>query len=448
MSLIKIHKDSVKGGEPGFGDSIKGLLNFHKSEHFAKLRQEKKQSGFSVLEKQKAKEPEKPRKEAPDTSPKYVKLWHEPRNARKDVMLIAIIAVIALVLIVVELTVLGGNAGTKPAEDNNENDTFIPPVITNDTVGQPDLDVKSFSISKSEIEVNDTAEIVVSVKNLGDANVTNVSVQILLGSASIASGVIGFIAPGETKDFTVNFTAAAAQKGSQTLKVILDPDHIIDESSELNNEESKTISIIDKVIQDITANFKLQSTSDFTKRWYSEKFRLPPVSGEEYKYFQLSTHSTSSYYLDVSVPGFLASTIGKVSGIEIPDASDSGWNSHWCMKETMSDDTCIWNGPEIAFSFEFKNSRLTAEDAVGAKSTVTSSGKKIKDVKLVSMKRADWPGNLTTWRAYNAPEPNYFVPKQFYEYYGNKLYIHPMLWNPRTLEAQVTTWMRFEVTTA
>jgi hypothetical protein len=245
----------------------------------------------------------------------------------------------------------------------------------------------------------------------------------------------------------VNWTALASQKGQQTVRVSVDPDDRIDEVSETNNEESKTVTVTEKIIQDITEGFRLQSTAGFNEHWYSEKFRLPPVGGEDYTYFQITQHSAGDYYLDVSIPGFRATSIGKVSGIEIVDASDEGWNSHWCIKETMSSDNCIWNGPEIVLSFDFRSGKLVVEDALGERSTTLSSGTRIRDVTLVGMKKADWPGNLTTWGVTNAPRPNYFVPKQFYEYYSSKLYIHPMMWNPDTLQAEVTTWLRFEITT-
>jgi len=445
LSLIRIHKESIKG--EGVAGKFKGVLNIHKSQHFARLRQEKKSTGFAVLEKKQQKEPEKPKPKEEEPGPKYVKLWHEPKNMRKDLMLMGVIAAVVIFLILAELSVFSGRSS--PSSGNETNEPVIPIIFNNTTTTKPkpDLDIKSLSLSKTKVEIGDKIEIDVSIKNIGKANATNVTVSFLVGNSSLAIRKVGLIAVDDTTDLRINWTALASQKGQQIVKVSVDPEDKIDEISETNNEESKTVTVTDKIVQDITATFKLQSTEDFNKRWYSEKFRQPPKSGEDYIYFQITQQSASDYYLDVSIPGFRATSIGKVAGIEIPDASDSGWNSHWCIKETMSDDTCIWNGPEIAFSFEFKSGKLTVEDAVGVHSTTFSSGKKIKDITLIGMKKADWPGNLTTWGVTNAPKPNNFVPKQFYEYYNSKLYIHPMVWNPKALEAEVTTWLRFDITT-
>jgi hypothetical protein len=38
------------------------------------------------------------------------------------------------------------------------------------------------------------------------------------------------------------------------------------------------------------------------------------------------------------------------------------------------------------------------------------------------------------------------VPLEFYETMGNSLYLHPLRWSPKNLNAEVALWFRFEVT--
>jgi len=441
LSLMKIHKDSLSGKSQGF------LSRFVPTRgHFSKLRKGHSSLMSASVHLAVATRAEEGQK---NTGMKSAGMWHEKKNTRKDMIIIAIIAAIVIAVILVELVMFGGGEAPQAVSNdsiNGTNDTLPIPIIVTNTTKKPDLDIKPFAISKSEAEVGDIIELSVSVKNTGKVNATNVSVELLLGSERIDYRSLGVIMTDETIVFKINWTAEDV--GQYTFKVIADPGNSVDESNELNNEETVPLKVTAKIVQDITGDFKLQSTANFNEYWYSEKFRLPPPSGEGYAYFQITKQSDGIYYLDVSVPGFKATRIGKVSGIAIPDGSDSGWNSNWCIKESMASEACIWNGPLIALSFEFKSGKLKVEDSAGVDSTTTSSDRKISKIKLIGLKQADWPGNLTTWKASGAADRNMFVPEEFYESYGGKLYITPLKWNLGTLEAEAATWFRFEIETS
>jgi hypothetical protein len=70
----------------------------------------------------------------------------------------------------------------------------------------------------------------------------------------------------------------------------------------------------------------------------------------------------------------------------------------------------------------------------------------IDSVKLVGLKKAEWPGELKTWRVMNGPSPDHLVPLNFYDVInGRHIHIYPMRWNPTSRNAQVAVWLRFKI---
>ena len=111
---------------------------------------------------------------------------------------------------------------------------------------------------------------------------------------------------------------------------------------------------------------------------------------------------------------------------------------------------CIWNGPQITITLDFDGNRLVATDHSGKEEKATSTDKNIKNIRMTAMRVADWPEEeLKTWRVFDAPEPNNLVPLEFYEVDkdNDRIYIHPMRWNPRDYTAKVMLWVRFEIET-
>ena len=370
-------------------------------------------------------------------------------RCRRDMLIISIIVVITITIISIELVMWGGrqthteqifdntsgtSAGPTPQEEE-------PPLVT-----KPDLDIRSFNVVSGRVFVGERLTITTSVKNKGDYNTTNVTVALFLGDTPVATKTVS-IAADETMDLTFEWTPTEDQVGQHALRLVIDPDNMIDERNEENNREGEEIEVRRQLVEDVSKDFKLQSTYHFNTHWYSNKFVVPPQGGETYTYFQLTREDTSLYYLDIVVPGFRATNNNNIFDIQIPDTSESGWNGGKCIKKSMGLDACIWTGPQIRISLEINGNRLVATDQNGREDKTTTSDDDIDDIRLAGMQTARWPGKLKTWRVYNSPELDSFIPTEFYEIVGDDIFIHPMRWNPKTLDAEVALWFRFEIET-
>lgn len=313
---------------------------------------------------------------------------------------------------------------------------------------KPDLDVIDLTLEPEDLNAGEELIVTASVKNGGEANATDILVVFYVGELQIEEETIDSLGIGETAEVEVDWIVIEDAMGRSKLRVSLDPDDEIEEESETNNEAEETLDVSEVLIEDISDEFKHQSTNDFTEFWFSETFRIPPASGTGYKYFQLTRDSPGVYYLDVGISGFRTTKLNLVSNIEIQDASTGGWNGGRCIKKSVSADTCTWNGPQIVIALSFEGKSLVAKDGVGTTSKTTCLDNSIDEIKLVGLKRADWPEDeLKTWRVTNAPRPNYMVPSEFYEIIGRKIYIHPMKWNPKSFEAEVALALRFRIIT-
>ncbi|MFA5944707.1 MAG: PQQ-binding-like beta-propeller repeat protein [Candidatus Thermoplasmatota archaeon] len=94
---------------------------------------------------------------------------------------------------------------------------------------RPDLAVTSIAIASDGISV--------TVKNQGDAASTNTTVRLLKGGTFVANVDLAAIDAGQSKTvtFTLSLTASSA------FKAIADPDGLVTESVESNNEKSQTL---------------------------------------------------------------------------------------------------------------------------------------------------------------------------------------------------------------
>ncbi len=372
---------------------------------------------------------------------------------RRRLLAILLIAAAAATVIAVEIVLWGGGSQPAPPPANATNQTINQTdnqtVTANQTpeAPRPDLDVREMSVTPRELPVGENLTVAVTIKNKGETNATNVTVAFLIGEEVFESLEIGSLSGGETTELSAVWAPQSSHVGERAVRVRLDPEDEIEEENEENNEGAEAVTVEERVIRDISGNFTHQSTANFNILWYSENFRTPPESGEHYQYFQLTRQTSETYYLDVVIAGFRATRQNQVYGIEIPDASASGWNGRRCVKETLDSDTCIWNGPQIRLDLDFDGSRLEVRDQSGEKARATTSGNSVEGISLAGIKTADWPEEeIKTWRGYNAPEPDRMIPREFYEVADDSIYVHPMKWNPRSLDAQVATWLRFKIT--
>lgn len=374
-------------------------------------------------------------------------VYEEPKKKHKNLLPIIIIIIIVVGVIGVELY-LWSTKETKPAKPEPivENITNQIPLVINETPEVVDLDLQTLQFSTDKLSLGETLIITASIKNKGDFNITNLTIAFLVGDDEIARQLVD-IAAGEVLEISTNWTPEEKYVGKQNVRASVDPDEELEEEIETNNEKGHSIDVKEKLIEDISSQFVKKATLDFVNGWYSDKFTIPPESGEDYTYFQISRDTTNTYFLDIVVSGFRTTGQNNIQQVEIPDASISGWNGRMCIKETLESEMCIWNGPRISIKLDFDGSKLVATDPTGKRDHATTSDNRIDEIRMAGMRFANWPGELRTYRVSGAPQLDKLIPNEFYEVVGDTIYVFPMRWNPTSLEAKVVTWIRFEITT-
>jgi hypothetical protein len=424
MSLRKINRERMGGHKLG--------NPFAKKSHFKKLGKKKLEKSDGLVH---------PRKAMPKA----------PLN--KTMLQVLAIAAVAIIIIAAQFLMRSSPApvtddGTDvPTPINETNDST--PIVINETK-LPDLEMRSVSLSSSKVNIGDNVTITASLRNRGEANASDITMGFFAGQARIGTKLVVNLSIGETTEVELNWSPGPEHTGSYKIRAVADPDDLLDEERENNNEADKSLTVEEMLLEDASADFKRQATVSFNNHWYSDTPNLNNLirvgGGDGYTYFQVTNKEGDVYYLDIMVPGFKLETISQISGVFIPSASSGGWNSRNCIKETLVSSDCIWNGPQIRIDLAISSRRLEATDQDGQRSYASTSKSRVKDIKLVGLKKASWPGELRTWKVLNAKEPEYLVPLEFYETVGNSLYLHPLRWSPKSFNAEAALWFRFEIT--
>jgi hypothetical protein len=126
--------------------------------------------------------------------------------------------------------------------DDNNNDTKMIYVYT-----KPDLTVSSIvfsspGLSDDNVWLDSTVWINATIQNIGETDASNVVVRFLDGAQQIGTDQnISLILANETLNVPLNWNATPT--GTHTIWVKIDPDKIIDESNENNNDAYKTINV-------------------------------------------------------------------------------------------------------------------------------------------------------------------------------------------------------------
>ncbi len=374
------------------------------------------------------------------------------QGLKNDRVIILVIAVIAIAVIAFELSVWGSNkapVAQKPVNNtinNTLNGTNQTPIII---VEKPDIAVKTLSLSKDAVLTGEPVEIVAVFENIGKSNATDVALQLYASNVLLKEEVIENFTAGESHSISVNWTPKETEIGQRIIRASADPKNKVDEASESNNEKTKNVEVELNIILDVSDKFKFRTSFGVGDRWYSDKYGLPPNADTAMTYFQLYQATPGTYLLDIGIAGFKADKTGvDIYAISVPDASIDGWNGGNCIKEQQEGADCVWTGPEIAITLSISKGELIATDASSVKSRASTSGKRIGDIELAGMTVANWPDEeLRTFKILNIQEPNKLVPDDFYEIVGNKVFVHPMRWNPTTgLGTKVATTYSFRIT--
>jgi subtilase family serine protease len=126
---------------------------------------------------------------------------------------------------------------------------------------QPDLSLSSadITVTPASFKSGDQVTFKATIKNTGAASASNVKVRFLLNETQIGEKNAGTISANSSKSATLTYQLPGTLTGNLTLKIIIDPDNAINETSETNNEAEKTINIgaasIDLVINEENITF-------------------------------------------------------------------------------------------------------------------------------------------------------------------------------------------------
>lgn len=370
----------------------------------------------------------------------------------KRLLTILLIILITITIIYVEISLWASKGveqstplGVPTANETLENRTQT--LLNTTETKKPDLSLGEPSLSEPEITVGDSVVISAEISNEGEADSNNFSVMFYVGDKLFKTVELGSLDSGDEVDVSATWDSSEGYLGRQNLRIKVDASEEIDESVETNNEKGVTVVVEEEIVEDISASFTKKSVIDITGGWYSDKYSVPPASGPNYVYFQIFRESSDLYYLDVVIAGYKAINQNGILEISIPDSSSSGWNSRGCVKRTVRSDTCVWYGPVINLKLDFDGRSIEVSDPTGKTSSASTSDGEIKEVELAGMRYARWPDEIRTFRVYGGPEPDELVPDEFYGFDGGVLTVYPMRWNPRSHEAEVATWLRFEITT-
>lgn len=364
---------------------------------------------------------------------------------------LVVVVVLAAVIIGLLLLLTGfGSSPSPPSPPPAPQANTTANQTANQTVEKPklpDLDITDVKVDAILLTGN-AAPITAKVKNSGDADAANVSIRFSMGQAILGKANISRIRAGASEEALITWTATDAFIGKYQLKATADPDSKIAEGNETNNEGTADTEIQKNKLIDVSVNFTKRSTEDFNKHWYSDRFRVPPKSGDNYHYFSITKTDAHKYRLDVAVSGFKLTMLNDIAQIQVQDASDAGWTNQKCIRKTVDSDLCIWNGPELTLTIQFKGSRLIVNDTSGQSSVATTTDKKLTGVELLALKYADWPGTLKTYKVSGiGAEPDALIPEKFFEFKNNIIYVHPLRWNPKTLDAEAGLLYSLEITT-
>ena len=136
------------------------------------------------------------------------------------------------------------------AESNEANNTKTA-TINPSPLALPDLIVQDIVWTPNNPALGDTVTFSVTIMNQGTGHAGACYVAYYVDSSWLTSAYVNEMDPGSTTTMTFPWVA---QAGSHVVKVAVDTDHVIKETSETNNEKSVTLSVLapDLVIQDIT----------------------------------------------------------------------------------------------------------------------------------------------------------------------------------------------------
>ena len=134
-----------------------------------------------------------------------------------------------------------GNTIAEGNETNNEATKDFTVMLN-----QPDLSIASADITITPVSFKsgDQVNFKATIRNTGAASASNVKARFFLAETQIGEKNVGTINANSNKSTTLTYRLPSTLIGNQTLKVIVNPDNAITETSETNNEATKDFTVM------------------------------------------------------------------------------------------------------------------------------------------------------------------------------------------------------------
>jgi hypothetical protein len=397
-----------------------------------------------------------------------IHLWKIPLS----VILIIVVAVAIVAVLLVfsyssfpentgpgpQVHVIGNNPADDASNETDDSDTSPP-----EDEEQPPKDMRADLVGLSITYNNGLVSAVIANEGLTDAG--EFKVEFFKSKNSLGIVNVTELKAGENKTLSLWWEPRELDYGNRKLGVEIDIEEVIDEISDRNNDYDQYAEVTEAGIyvpdpddetgsgtviasggiKDIS-NELVSRIVNFDTKWYfrSGGIVTPPNNVEQY--YDISRDVGSTYTLGVAMGGFKVEKDMGIPKVYVPVSSVSGWSSSSQITKDEDSDTCVWIGPRIVFDLEIDENYLEISDNFQTTERINvGSGKRIKSVRFLSAKKAEFDDEITMARCAGGPTPNELIPEDFYSIEGDKIYFYPVQWNPQTKETLGYFHIAFEI---
>ena len=186
------------------------------------------------------------------------------------------------------------------------------PHLTSETVARiqpqllpyPDLIPASIEVTPPEPVAEETCKVKVTVKNIGLVDAGRFDATLYANNIKIQTLPVESLAV--NKAVTLSFSWTPPEPGTYTLKVTVDPEDLVDESNETNNEISISVSVKTKPLPDLTVEFTDLPEKFVAGTEYEVKVLIRNVGEADAGSFNVELKANESSIEKVTVEGLAA----------------------------------------------------------------------------------------------------------------------------------------------
>ncbi|MEM2889713.1 MAG: CARDB domain-containing protein, partial [Candidatus Bathyarchaeia archaeon] len=140
-----------------------------------------------------------------------------------------------------------------------ERGSFLPYMTSEDIerieplIEYSDLTITSIEVTPEQPHAEEAVTVTVTVKNIGKADVNVFTVRLSVNGVTLQTLTVDGLTVDQTRAVSFSWTPAA--QGTYTLTAVVDPENAVEELVETNNELSTSVTVLPKLLPDLTATF-------------------------------------------------------------------------------------------------------------------------------------------------------------------------------------------------